>query len=106
MIAGFKMKDVHRERYLSAGQKKEDLINARKLLQYTVPIHPNAYTLSPMDSRVVSVVEFSETKAFFGASAHISVHGLELNNNQFSTSQIWIKNGPDEEINSIEFGWM
>ncbi|KAI3967549.1 hypothetical protein MKW92_009249 [Papaver armeniacum] len=86
--------------------KKEDLINARKLLQKTVSIHPDAYTLSPMNNRVVSIMEFSETKAFFGASAHISVHGLELDNNQFSTGQIWIKNGPDEEINSIEFGWM
>ncbi|KAI3967553.1 hypothetical protein MKW92_009253 [Papaver armeniacum] len=85
--------------------KKEDLINARKTLQKTTPIHSNVYPLSSMEQRVVSIVEISDTKAFFGASAHISVHGLELNNNQFSTAQIWIKNGPDEEINSIEFGW-
>ncbi|KAI3973222.1 hypothetical protein MKW92_014979 [Papaver armeniacum] len=86
--------------------KKEDLINARKLLPNIVPNHPNAYTLSPMNNRVVSIVEFSETKAFFGATAYISAHELALDNNQFSTAQIWIKNGPDEEINSIEFGWM
>ncbi|KAI3881015.1 hypothetical protein MKX03_037593 [Papaver bracteatum] len=86
--------------------KKEDLINARKLLHKTVSTPPNAYTFSPMNNRVVSVIEFSETKAFFGATANISAHGLELNNNQFSTAQIWIKNGPDEEVNSIEFGWM
>ncbi|XP_026458717.1 uncharacterized protein LOC113359268 [Papaver somniferum] len=36
----------------------------------------------------------------------MSVHGLELNNNQFISAQIWIQNGPDEEMNIIEFGWM
>ncbi|KAI3967562.1 hypothetical protein MKW92_009262 [Papaver armeniacum] len=85
--------------------KKEDLINARKTLQKTTPIHSNVYPLSSMEQRVVSIVEINDTKEFFGATAEISVHGLELNNNQFSTAQIWIKNGPDEEINSIEFGW-
>ncbi|KAI3967561.1 hypothetical protein MKW92_009261 [Papaver armeniacum] len=86
--------------------KKQDLINARNLLHKTTPIRPYAYTLSPMENHVVSIVEFSETKAFFGATAEISVHGLQLDNHQFSTAQVWIKNGPDEEINSIEVGWM
>ncbi|RZC89575.1 hypothetical protein C5167_027117, partial [Papaver somniferum] len=36
----------------------------------------------------------------------MSVHGLELNSGEFSTSQIWIQNGPSETLNSIEFGWM
>ncbi|KAI3967551.1 hypothetical protein MKW92_009251 [Papaver armeniacum] len=86
--------------------KKEDLINAQKLLRNTIASHPSAYTLSPMNNHVVSIVEFSDTKAFFGATTYMSVHELKLDNNQFSTAQIWIKNGPDEEINSIEFGWM
>ncbi|KAI3878976.1 hypothetical protein MKX03_000752 [Papaver bracteatum] len=86
--------------------KKEELVNARNIFQKTIPIHSNVYPLSPMNQRVVSIVEFSDTKSFFGATANISVHGLELNNNQFNTAQIWIRNGPDEEINSIEFGWI
>ncbi|RZC86483.1 hypothetical protein C5167_030560 [Papaver somniferum] len=86
--------------------KKEDLINTQKLLPNTIASHPNAYTLSPMNNHVISIVEFSNTKAFFGATAYMSVHELKLDNNQFSTAQIWIKNGPDEEVNSIEFGWM
>ncbi|KAI3917399.1 hypothetical protein MKW98_027318 [Papaver atlanticum] len=77
------MKYVHQERYRSA--RKKYLINARKLLHNTTPNHPNAYTLSPMNNRVVSIVEFSETKTFFGATAYISAHELELDNNQFST---------------------
>ncbi|KAI3881013.1 hypothetical protein MKX03_037591 [Papaver bracteatum] len=86
--------------------KKEDLINARKLQRNTIASHPSAYTLSPMNNHVVSIVEISDTKAFFGATTIMTVHELKLDNSQFSTAQIWIKNGPDEEINSIEFGWM
>ncbi|XP_026441798.1 uncharacterized protein LOC113340969 [Papaver somniferum] len=55
---------------------------------------------------VVFIVEVSETKTFFGATTNISVHGLELNNNEFSSAQIWIQNGPDEEMSIIGFGWM
>ncbi|KAI3908478.1 hypothetical protein MKX01_009280 [Papaver californicum] len=86
--------------------KKEDLVNAQYLLQKANPIHTNAYTLSPMNHHFVSVEEFSDGKTYFEGAANISLHGLELDNNQFSTGQIWIQNGPTEEINSIESGWM
>ncbi|MCL7045105.1 hypothetical protein MKW94_010266 [Papaver nudicaule] len=87
--------------------KKEDLINAQYLLQKTSnSIYANAYTMSPMNNHFVSVEESSEGKTYFGGAANVSVQGLALNNNQFSTAQIWIQNGPTEELNSIEVGWM
>ncbi|KAI3908475.1 hypothetical protein MKX01_009277 [Papaver californicum] len=86
--------------------KKEDLVNAQYLLEKANPIHTNAYTLSPMNHHFISVEEFSDGKTYFGGAAKISVHGLKIDNNQFSTGQIWIQNGPTEEINSIESGWM
>ncbi|KAI3995951.1 hypothetical protein MKX01_004106 [Papaver californicum] len=30
---------------------------------------------------------------------------LQLQQDQFSTAQIWVQNGLDEDINSLEFGW-
>ncbi|MCL7034598.1 hypothetical protein MKW94_028857 [Papaver nudicaule] len=86
--------------------RKQDLINARYLMQKTNSIHTNYYTLSPMNYHFVSVEEFSEGKKYFGSAAWMSVHGFELNYEQFSTAQIWVQNGPAEKINSIEFGWM
>ncbi|MCL7030323.1 hypothetical protein MKW94_003391 [Papaver nudicaule] len=86
--------------------KKEDLLNAQYLLQKTYPMQTNSYTLSPVNHHFVSVEEFNEGKTYFGSAAEISVHGFALNDNQFSTAQIWIQNGPTEKINSIEFGWM
>ncbi|MCL7029843.1 hypothetical protein MKW94_001495 [Papaver nudicaule] len=87
--------------------KRKDLVNAQYLLQMASnPTNTNTYTLSPMNHHFVSVEESSDGKTYFGGTANISVHGLALNNNQFSAAQIWIQNGPTEEINSIEFGWM
>ncbi|RZC64530.1 hypothetical protein C5167_008224 [Papaver somniferum] len=86
--------------------KKEDLVLAQKLLRKADQIHTNAYTFSHMNHHFVSVEELSEGKAYFGGAANMSVHGLELNSDEFSTSQIWIQNGPSEKLNSIEFGWM
>ncbi|XP_009133274.1 uncharacterized protein LOC103857796 isoform X2 [Brassica rapa] len=40
-----------------------------------------------------------------GAEANISLHSLTLQNNQFSKSQIWLENGPRNELNSIQVGW-
>ncbi|KAI3835898.1 hypothetical protein MKW92_025534 [Papaver armeniacum] len=86
--------------------KKNDLLNAQNLLRKTDPVDTNAYTLSHMNHHFVSVEELSEGKSYFGGGANISIHGLELNSDEFSTAQIWIQNGPPELLNSIEFGWM
>ncbi|XP_020885522.1 uncharacterized protein LOC9315803 [Arabidopsis lyrata subsp. lyrata] len=39
-----------------------------------------------------------------GAGAMISIHNLTLQNNQYSKNQIWLENGPRDQLNSIQFG--
>ncbi|RZC85397.1 hypothetical protein C5167_041580 [Papaver somniferum] len=86
---------------------KEELVHARYLLQQkNNSIHTNRYTQSPMYYHFVSVEEENkEGKPYFGSVAWMSVHGFELNHDQITTAQIWIQNGPPENINSIEVGW-
>ncbi|MCL7037505.1 hypothetical protein MKW94_029072 [Papaver nudicaule] len=86
--------------------KTEDLVNARYLLQKANRIDTNRYSPSHINHHFVSVEEMGQEKSYFGGLACVSLHGLELNYNQFSTAQIWLESGPTEEINSIEFGWM
>ncbi|KAI3836662.1 hypothetical protein MKX03_034945 [Papaver bracteatum] len=86
---------------------KQDLVNARYLLQKKINSNrTNSYSSSPMNYHFVSVEELSQGKAYHGAAALISTHTLELTYKQFSTAQIWIENGPEEEKNSIQFGWL
>ncbi|EFH38488.1 predicted protein, partial [Arabidopsis lyrata subsp. lyrata] len=40
-----------------------------------------------------------------GAEADISIHDLKLQNNQYSKCQIWLENGPPDQLNSIQAGW-
>ncbi|CAN6834753.1 unnamed protein product [Brassica oleracea var. botrytis] len=40
-----------------------------------------------------------------GAETEISVHSLNLQDNQYSKSQIWLENGPSGQLNSIQAGW-
>ncbi|KAI3977127.1 hypothetical protein MKX01_042817 [Papaver californicum] len=87
--------------------KKEELVNAQYLLRKNNSIHINEYTPSPVNHHFISVEEFNEgEKRYYGSEAWMSVHGFELNHDQISTAQIWLQNGPEETINSIEFGWM
>ncbi|KAI3892636.1 hypothetical protein MKX03_023255, partial [Papaver bracteatum] len=44
-------------------------------------------------------------KLYYGGRARISIATPIVGPNQLSTGQIWIQNGPAEELNSIEFGW-
>ncbi|XP_026459522.1 uncharacterized protein LOC113360202 [Papaver somniferum] len=72
--------------------KKQDLVNARYLLQKKInPNRTNNYgsTSSPKDYHFVSVEELSQGKAYYGAAALISAHKLELNLKQFSTAQAY-----------------
>ncbi|XP_019101107.1 PREDICTED: uncharacterized protein LOC104788921 [Camelina sativa] len=40
-----------------------------------------------------------------GAEAYISVHNLTVQRNQYSKNQIWLENGPRDQLNSIQVGW-
>ncbi|KAI3908467.1 hypothetical protein MKX01_009269 [Papaver californicum] len=78
---------------------KENLVNAKDFLTKTKLNHTNT-----MHYHSVSAEEFIEGKTYFGGIASMTIHNLTLDHDQFTTSQIWILNGPPEEINCIEFG--
>ncbi|KAI3837928.1 hypothetical protein MKW92_007979 [Papaver armeniacum] len=71
---------------------KEELINAKYLNNWIKPRHS------------VSAEIFAE-KAYYGGKASITNVNPRVEMDQFSTAQIWIQNGPTDELNSIEFGW-
>ncbi|XP_026460431.1 uncharacterized protein LOC113361392 isoform X2 [Papaver somniferum] len=71
---------------------KEDLVNAKRVSNQIVHRH------------YVSAQPVAE-KLYYGGRASISVATPIVGPNQLSTGQIWIQNGPAEELNSIEFGW-
>ncbi|XP_026438020.1 uncharacterized protein LOC113336283 [Papaver somniferum] len=54
--------------------------------------------------KYVSAETFAE-KACYGGKASITDVNSRVDLDQFITAQIWIQNGPTEELNSIEFGW-
>ncbi|MCL7029063.1 hypothetical protein MKW94_000878 [Papaver nudicaule] len=71
---------------------KQDLVNAELLTSWIKQRH------------FVSVQPFAE-KVYYGASARITVANPGVEQDKYSTGQIWIQKGPAEELNSIEFGW-
>ncbi|KAI3917706.1 hypothetical protein MKW98_021468 [Papaver atlanticum] len=74
------------------GTTKEELVNAINLSNWIKRRH------------YVSAQPFAE-KVYYGGRAKISIANPTVDPDKFSTSQIWIQNGPTEELNSIEFGW-
>ncbi|RZC75908.1 hypothetical protein C5167_000162 [Papaver somniferum] len=71
---------------------KKDLINAKNHFQW-------------MKQRHYVAVQPNPKKIFYGARARLSVTNPTVQSSQLSTSQIWIMNGPRENLNSIEVGW-
>ncbi|KAI3880024.1 hypothetical protein MKW92_006740 [Papaver armeniacum] len=71
---------------------KEELVNAKYLLNQIKRRH--YVSAKPFDKKV-----------YYGGSAKITVANPRVDPDKFSTGQIWIQNGPSEELNSIEFGW-
>ncbi|VVB02600.1 unnamed protein product [Arabis nemorensis] len=47
----------------------------------------------------------SDGSIYRGAQADISLHSVDVRNNQYTKSQIWMENGPRGQVNSIQFGW-
>ncbi|OVA13933.1 protein of unknown function DUF239 [Macleaya cordata] len=98
--------------------RKEDLIHAKYLSKRIKVYQTNNYPLAPMSHHhvsnhsfyfiilyFVSVQPSTEGKIYYGGKALINTQNPIVQKDQFSTGQIWIQNGPVEEINSIEFGW-
>ncbi|KAI3897256.1 hypothetical protein MKX03_036606 [Papaver bracteatum] len=74
------------------GTTKKELINAKYLSSWVKRRH------------YVSAQPLAE-KVYYGGSANIAIANPSVEQNTFSTGQIWIQSGPTAELNSIEFGW-
>jgi len=60
------------------------------------------YTCDVQFATIETVLDGS---IYRGAESMISIHNVTVQNNQYSKSQIWLENGPRDELNSIQFGW-
>ncbi|MCL7038753.1 hypothetical protein MKW94_012366 [Papaver nudicaule] len=80
---------------------RDDLVNAK---QFTKKIEPFYATNTSSNTNSDYHVKAIEGKKYYGALSSMSTHDLTVYRGEFSTSQIWIVNGPINEINAIEFG--
>ncbi|MCL7033998.1 hypothetical protein MKW94_026637 [Papaver nudicaule] len=72
---------------------KEDLINSK-------------YASNWIKRRHYVSAQPTAEKVYYGGSAKIAIANPSVDRPyKFSTGQIWIQNGPQKELNSIEFGW-
>ncbi|MCL7025552.1 hypothetical protein MKW94_021230 [Papaver nudicaule] len=84
---------------------REDLVNAKNIIERAKSIYSNDDSNTTLTNHFVFVEEVIEGKMYYGGSASISLHDLTLFDDEYSTSQIWISNGPlSENFNTIEIG--
>ncbi|KAF8379097.1 hypothetical protein HHK36_028526 [Tetracentron sinense] len=84
--------------------RKEDLIRSKTFAS----IHPN--TREVPGSHFATLMTLKQTNAslsvLHGAKAYINVYNPRLAADQTSSAQIWVENGPFDQINSIQAGWI
>ncbi|MCL7043487.1 hypothetical protein MKW94_007895 [Papaver nudicaule] len=84
---------------------RDDLVNAKQYMKKIEPFYANnTFPNTDIAYHFVAVEEVINGKQYYGALSSISTHDLTVYRGEFSTSQIWIVNGPINEINTIEFG--
>ncbi|KAI3884255.1 hypothetical protein MKW92_013344 [Papaver armeniacum] len=84
--------------------KKKELVNAKYFSKWVQTYSKGSTNFVRMHQHYVSA-SLSDNKIYHGAVARISTQNPLVEPDKFSTAQIWIQNGPAEDINSIEFGW-
>lgn len=57
------------------------------------------------DEQFAMMETISDGSIYRGAEADISIHNVDVRNNQYTKSQIWVENGPRGQLNSIQVGW-
>ncbi|MCL7031950.1 hypothetical protein MKW94_011631 [Papaver nudicaule] len=80
---------------------RDDLVNAKQFMKKIRPFYANNTSSNTNRDYHVKAVA---GKKYYGALSSMSTHDLTIYPGEFSTSQIWIVNGPTNEINAIEFG--
>ncbi|KAI3941304.1 hypothetical protein MKW92_033535 [Papaver armeniacum] len=82
--------------------KKKDLVNTKYLSSSFTTYSTTNIPYKPY--HFVSV-EPSAGQIYYGGKTTVTTENPIVGPDQFSTAQIWVQNGPVEEINSIELGW-
>ncbi|RZC83750.1 hypothetical protein C5167_046535 [Papaver somniferum] len=84
---------------------KRDLIFSN-LLKMSRKNQTNGYPRISTYHHYVSVeTPYDEKNEYYGAKASFGIHKPFATPHQFSTSQMWLQNGPQDQTNSIETGW-
>ncbi|KAI3886450.1 hypothetical protein MKX03_036737 [Papaver bracteatum] len=82
--------------------KKQELANA-KYLSESHGIYSTANI--PYKPYHFVSIEPSVGQIYYGGKTTVTIENPVVGHDQFSSAQIWVQNGPEEEINSIESGW-
>ncbi|RZC73078.1 hypothetical protein C5167_048560, partial [Papaver somniferum] len=85
--------------------KQEMIFGSKYHWEKTKQNNSNTYPHTPMYHHFVSI-EPVEGKSYHGGYVIMGAHNPSITPEQLSTSQLWIQNGPNEQINSIETGWV
>ncbi|KAK6284434.1 PREDICTED: uncharacterized protein LOC18596072 [Theobroma cacao] len=76
----------------------------------TMAFVPRRKNLDQVASEAVRNHEYAQVSAvngnYFGASAMLNVWNPPTFDNEFSLAQIWLLSGPQDELNSMEAGWI
>ncbi|KAI3950374.1 hypothetical protein MKW98_003857 [Papaver atlanticum] len=83
--------------------KQELIFGSKYHWEKTKQRNSNTYPHTPMYHHFASIQPV-EGKSYYGGHVIMGVHNPLVTPEQFSTSQMWIQNGPEEQINSIEAG--
>ncbi|MCL7035474.1 hypothetical protein MKW94_015110 [Papaver nudicaule] len=81
--------------------KKQELINAK----YLAESHGTYSAVNILYKSYHFVSVQPSVGIYYGGKGRVSVENPTVGPDQFSSAQIWVQNGPDEELNSIESGW-
>ncbi|KAF8380230.1 hypothetical protein HHK36_027712 [Tetracentron sinense] len=85
--------------------QKEDLMMAKYLSLLGRKYPTNILPLSNNQSgHHFAVLEMKS--GCYGSKAHLNIWGPSVSNDQFSLASIWLVNGAEDEINTIQAGWI
>ncbi|KAF8379083.1 hypothetical protein HHK36_028511 [Tetracentron sinense] len=82
--------------------RKEDLIRFKTFAS----IPPTAREVPGSHVATLKTLSRTPERALHGAKAYISAYNPSVAADQFSSAQMWIENGPFDQTNSIQAGWI
>ncbi|KAL5720066.1 hypothetical protein ACHQM5_012770 [Ranunculus cassubicifolius] len=85
--------------------RKEELRSVEQFTNsYIAHVHSTASERT--GQHIATLVPSSENLAYHGAKAFLAIESLDIKEDQYSTTQMWIESGSHEEYTSLQAGWM